>query len=308
VGDLEAVAYGNMLCNAHGLDSISTGVTISWAMECFERGLIGPEDTGGLEVRFGNAEVMIELIEQIIHRRGFGDLLAEGSLRAARKIGRETEHYTMQVKGQEVPMHEPRIKFGLDIGYSTSPTGADHCHNIHDTAYETEAGAIKGMEPLGPFEPIPANNLGPDKVRLAKYHIDWQVLFNCLGLCMFMPYSKEQMQEIVQGTTGWPTSLFEMMKVGERAQAMARVYNYREGFRPKDDTPLWRFSTKFESGPAEGVEVPAEDIAKAIDLYYEMNSWDKETGAPTPGKLVELGVGWLADVVTANGAVAANGS
>ena len=89
--------------------------------------------------------------------------------------------------------------------------------------------------------------------------------------------------------------------------AMARVYNYREGFRAKDDAPLWRFSTKFESGPAKGVEVPAEDIAKAIDLYYEMCGWDKETGAPTPGKLVELGVGWLAETVTANGAVAANG-
>ena len=216
VGDLEAVAYGNQLCNAYGLDTISTGVTIAWAMECFERGLIGPEDTGGLDVRFGNAEVMIELIEQIIHRRGFGDLLAEGSLRAARQIGRGTEHYTMQVKGQEVPMHEPRIKFALDLGYSTSPTGADHCHNIHDTAYESEAG-VKGMAPLGLFEPIPANNIGPEKVRLAKYHIDWQVLFNCLGLCMFMPYDKEQMQELVQGTTGWPASLFEMMKVGERA-------------------------------------------------------------------------------------------
>ncbi len=294
IGDLEAIAYANQLCNAYGLDTISAGMTIAWAMECFERGLIGPEDTGGLEVRFGNAEAMIELLEQIAHRRGFGKLLAEGSLRAARAIGRDTERYAMQVKGQELPMHEPRIKFALNLGYATSPTGADHCHNIHDTGYETPAG-IKDMAPLGQFDPLPADYLGPEKVRLAKYTIDWQVLYNCVGLCMFMPYSKEQMQDIVQGVTGWPVSLFDLLKAGERALAMARVFNRREGFAAADDKPLWRISTKFESGPAKGVEVPMEDMIRALDLYYEMNGYDKETGAPTAGKLVELGVGWLAE-------------
>ncbi len=297
IDDLEAIAYGNQLCNAYGLDTISTGVTIAWAMECFERALLTPEDTGGLELKFGNTEAMVELIEQIAHRRGFGDLLAEGCLRAARQIGRETERYAMQVKGQEVPMHEPRIKFALDLGYATSPTGADHMHNIHDTSYEAEGGAIRDMRSLGVLEPIPADYLGPEKVRLAKYHIDWQVLYNCLGLCMFMPYGKEQIREIVQGVTGWNSSVFELIKVGERALAMARAFNYREGLRAKDDVAPWRFSTPFESGPAEGVAVPAEDVAKALALYYEMNGWDKETGAPTTGKLHELGIGWVADLL-----------
>lgn len=295
IGDLEAVAYGSQLCNAYGLDTISTGMTIAWAMECFERGLLSREDTGGLEVRFGDAEVMLELIEQIAHRRGFGALLAEGSRRAARQIGRDTERYAVQVKGQELPMHEPRIKFALNLGYATSPTGADHCHNIHDTAYESEAGPIKGMASVGILEPLPADYIGPEKVRLAKYHIDWQLLYNCVGLCLFMPFSKEQMQTIVQATTGWNSSIFELMKIGERAMAMARAYNYREGFRAEDDKPHWRFSTPFESGPAEGVKIPAEDMEKALEYYYEMCGWDRETGAPTPGKLYELGVGWIAD-------------
>lgn len=295
VGDLEAIAMGNQLCNAYGLDTIGTGVTIAWAMECFERGLIGPEDTGGLDVRFGNADVMVQLVDMIARREGFGDLLAEGSVRAARKIGRDTEKYSMSVKGQELPMHEPRIKFGLDIGYTTSPTGADHTHNIHDTAYEAETGAIQDMAPLGDFEPLPADYLGPEKVRLTKYHIDWQVLKNCLGICIFLPYDKERMVDIVQGVTGWPATTFELMKVGERALAMARVYNAREGFTAADDKPLWRISTKFKSGPAEGVEVPIEDITRAVELYYEMNGYDKETGAPTDGKLAELGVAWLAE-------------
>jgi len=296
IDDLEAVAYGNQLCNAYGLDTISTGVVISWAMECFERGLLTEEDTGGLELRFGDAEMMTALVERIAHRRGFGDLLAEGSLRAAKRIGRGTDRYAMHVKGQEFPMHEPRIKFALDLGYATSPTGADHMHNIHDGSYASEGG-IEDIRSLGILEPLPIDYLGPEKVRLAKYHIDWQVFWNCMGLCMFMPYSREQMRDIVQGVTGWDSSMFELMKVGERAMAMARVFNYREGFMAKDDVAHWRFSTPFESGPAEGVKVPAEDIAKALEMYYEMRGWDKETGAPTAATLHELGIGWVAELL-----------
>ncbi|MBS1252123.1 MAG: putative oxidoreductase YdhV [Anaerolineales bacterium] len=297
IGDLEAVAYGNQLCNAYGLDTISTGVAIAWAMECFERGLLTEEDTGGLELRFGDAQTMITLIEHIAQRQGFGDLLAEGSLRAAKKVGRGTDKYAMHVKGQEIPMHEPRIKFALDLGYATSPTGADHMHNIHDTAYEAEGGAIQDMRSLGFLDPLPADDLGPEKVRLAKYHIDWKVLYNCMGLCMFMPYDKGQIRDLVQGVTGWNSSVFELMKVGERALAMARAFNYREGFTAEDDVPPWRFSTPFKSGPAEGVQVPADDIDRALDLYYAMCGWDKETGAPTAGRLYELGVGWVAELL-----------
>jgi aldehyde:ferredoxin oxidoreductase len=296
VDDLEAIAYGSQLCNACGLDTISTGTTIAWAMECFERGLLTAQDTGGLDLRFGNAKAMTALVEQIAYRQGFGDLLAEGCWRAAQKIGRGTEQYAMHVKGQEFPMHEPRIKFALDLGYATSPTGADHCHNIHDTGYATERG-IARVKCLGILEPLPIEDLGPEKVRLAKYHIDWQVFRNCLGQCQFMPYDMVQLNEIIQAVTGWDSSIFELMKVGERGLAMARAFNYREGFTAKDDVAHWRISTPFESGPAEGVEVPAEDIAKAIELYYEMRGWDRDTGAPTAAKLYELGVGWVAELL-----------
>jgi aldehyde:ferredoxin oxidoreductase len=116
-------------------------------------------------------------------------------------------------------------------------------------------------------------------------------------LCLFPPYSYEQLRDIVQGVTGWNCSAFELMKVGERAMAMARAFNYREGFTAKDDVAPWRFSTPFESGGAKGVQVAAEDVAKALDLYYEMRGWDKETGAPTAAKLHELGVSWVADLI-----------
>jgi len=200
----------------------------------------------------------------------------------------------MQIKGQEIPLHDPRAKFAHALGYATSPTGADHMHNIHDTAY---VSSIQGIQSLGILEPLPVDYLGPEKVRFAKYHIDWQVFHNCLGLCMFLPYSREQMRDIVQGVTGWNSSIFELMKVGERALTMARAFNYREGFTAKDDVAHWRFSAPLESGPNEGMKIPAEDMAKALDLYYKMRGWDKETGAPTVGKLHELGIGWVADLL-----------
>jgi aldehyde:ferredoxin oxidoreductase len=297
IDDLEAISYGNQLCNAYGLDTISAGTAIAWAMECYERGLLTAEDTGGLELNFGNAEAMVALVEQMGRREGFGDLMADGCLRAARKIGRGTEKYTMQVKGQEMPMHEPRIRFAQDLGYATSPTGADHMHNVWDGAYESEGRAVRDIRGLGVLETLPADSLGPNKVRLAKYDIDWKIFWNCVGLCMFMPYTREQICNVVRGVTGWNSSLFELMKVGERAMAMSRAFNARQGMTAKDDVPHWRFSTPFESGPLKGVEIPADDIAKALDLYYEIQGWDKETGAPTAGKLYELGLDWLVDLM-----------
>ncbi|GAI27241.1 unnamed protein product, partial [marine sediment metagenome] len=135
ITDLKAIAKGNELVNAYGLDSISCGVAIAFAMECFEKGLLASKDTGGIDLRFGNESAMLQMIEQIALRQGFGDILAEGVARAAKRIGPAAEEFAMHIKGQELPMHEPRLKQGMGVGYSISPTGADHCHNIHDTAY-----------------------------------------------------------------------------------------------------------------------------------------------------------------------------
>jgi aldehyde:ferredoxin oxidoreductase len=297
IDDLEAVVYANQLCNAYGLDTISTGVTIAWAMECFERGLLTEEDTGGLDLHFGNAQAMTTLVEQIAHREGFGDPLAEGSLRAAQTIGNGTVQYAMQIKGQEIPLHDPRTKFGHSLGLATSPTGADHMHNMHDGGYASERGVQISGQSLGILEPLPIDYLGPEKVRIAKYHNDWEAFWNCLGLCAFMPYSRERVRDIVQGVTGWNTSMFELIKVGERALAMARAFNAREGFTARDDLSHWRFSTPLQSGPMEGTQVPAEAFAEALDLYYEMRGWDKESGAPTRAKLYELGLGWVVDLL-----------
>ena len=290
VDDLEAILYANQLCNAYGLDTISTGVTIGWAMECFDRGLLTTEDTGGLEIRFGDAQCMVHLVEQIAAREGFGRLLAEGSLRAAQEIGRNTEQYAVQTKGQEAPMHDPRVKFALGLGYATSPTGADHIHNIHDTRYESDA-VMQRLAMLGIHEGALAfNDLGPKKIRLATYEIIWSTLINCIGLCAFTPYGREKTVDMIRGITGWDTNLFELMKAGERTLAMARVFNARAGFTAADDTHHPRFTEALGSGPHEGSKIDEAQMRAAINLYYDMMGWDRKTGAPTSAKLYELGL------------------
>ncbi len=292
VDNLAAVIYANQLCNAYGLDTISTGVTIGWAMECFERGLLPADETGGLEPRFGDHKVMTQLVEQIARREGLGELLAEGSLRAARKIGNDTERFAVHAKGQEFPMHDPRWQFGLGIGYATSPTGADHMHNFHDSGVASEAGAAR-VKPYGFYiEPMERTTLPATKSALAATSIRVQVMRNCVGVCMFLPYQLSHFREIVSAVTGWDVTDLELSRVGERALAMARLYNAREGLTPSDDVQNPRFAEPLMLAGEEGPAITERQMQEAVDLYYEIQGWDKATGAPTRAKLVELGLEW----------------
>ncbi|UCB43587.1 MAG: aldehyde ferredoxin oxidoreductase family protein [Dehalococcoidales bacterium] len=294
IDNLEAVALGNQQCSAYGMDTISVGVTIAFAMECFEKGILTEKDTGGLKLNFGNAEVMLELIELIARREAFGKVLAEGSARAARAIGKGAEEFANHVKGQEVPMHDPRNRHGLGLGYAISPTGADHCHNMYDTGYERRIG--RNPSAMGILETIPAQELSPRKVRLQLYHSLWQHTLNCLVFCQFVPMTSDKMVELVSGITGWNTSLWEMMKVGERVINMGRALNVREGTTRADDFLPKRFFTPFNSGPLEGVAIKEAELAQAVETYYGMAGWDSE-GRPTPAKLEELDIGWVAEAM-----------
>lgn len=293
IDNLPAIAKGNQLCTAYGLDSISTGVSIAFAMECFERGILTEKETGGLKPIFGNAEAMLQLVEMIAHRQGLGDVLAEGTERAARKIGKGAAEYAMQVKGQELPMHEPRLKAGLGVGYSISPTGADHCHNIHDTAYVAKISS--DLKSMGIFDPLPAQDLSSAKVRLLYYGANWQHVLDCLVFCQFVPLSTVRTVELMRTVTGWNTTLLELLKVAERYVTMARLFNVREGLKKKDDYLPKRFLTGFASGPLKDKPVKEEELAYAIETYYGMAGWDKN-GVPTPAKLAELGIESLAKV------------
>jgi len=295
INDLKAIAKGHQICHTYGLDTISTGSSIAFAMECFEKGILTKKDTGGIELKFGNAEAMMTMVEMIAKREGLGDILAEGVKRAAEKIGHGAAEYAMEVKGQEVPMHDPRGKVGTGLGYATSPTGADHVHNILDFLFAFEGPFIEQAKALGIQEPLSPFELSPAKVRMFQYFVTWMHFMNCAVMCVFLPFNFSQIIELVNGATGWNSNIWEAMKVGERALALARVFNAREGFTSKDDVIPDRFYKAFSSGPLKDVAISKEAMQQALQTYYKMSGWDPERAAPTAEKLHELDLSWAVE-------------
>ena len=300
VGDLKPIAKFNQLCAEYVMDTISTGVTIAFAMECFENGLLTPADTNGIELRFGNAEALLAMTENIARREGFGAVLADGVRRAAQRIGNGAERFALHVKGQEIPLHEPRGKQGLALAYSTAPGGADHVRAPHDPVYEGfHPKGGHALEPLGLSEPVSRLELSPGKVRAYYYASNWWTMCSSVGICILAAAPVDilgitQVTSLVRALTGWDTSLWELMKVAERGKALARVVNCREGFTPKDDVLPARLHEAFSDGPLKGVRVEPDTFTKARRLYYQMEGWDPETGWPTFAKLAELGIEWAA--------------
>ncbi len=296
--DLESILYANQLCNAYGIDVISAGATIAWLMECFEKGLVTTEDTGGIDVQFGDAAVIARLLEVIAVRDGVGDLLAEGSRRAAGRIGRGTEEFVVHVKGQELPMHDGRSRFGLGLGYAVSPTGADHIHSGHDEGIGSEPAVGMLTYSYGyQGEPLPPDDLSPEKVRWLAYVNTHLMHFNCLGWCYFHYYSLPRTRDVTQAVTGWNIQGFELMKAGERALTMARAYNVREGFTAADDVLPPRMAEPIESTAIDGWRIDPDEFLRARSLYYGMMGWDEQTGVPKEWKLHELGIGWVAGLL-----------
>ncbi len=311
VDNIVAVAACNELCNQLGLDTISTGATLSWAVESYERGLLSEEDTGGIALQWNDPHTNCRLIEMIASREGFGDLLAEGSLRASRLIGRGTERYAMQVKGQELPNHEPRGKWGVGLGYAVSPTGADHLQAAHDPwftkpgEYTSDANWVdlEDLSPVGIVDPVPAEDLSPQKVRLFVYLQQIWGFHDVLDWCIFTAVPEfrainlNQLAEILHCVTGWRTSLFELMKAGERGVTMARAFNVIHGINASRDNLPDRFFEPLRAGTLKGHFIDREQFEQALELYYGMLGWDN-AGKPSRAKLEELGVGWIWDRMT----------
>jgi aldehyde:ferredoxin oxidoreductase len=293
ISDLKAICKANELCQKYAIDTISTGTTISFAMECYEHGLFTKKDTGGIDLSFGNADSMLKVVELIGEKRGLGLLLAEGTKRVAENIGNGAEEFAVHVKGEEVPMHDPRLKRGEALGYAVSPTGADHVHNIHDTFLYPVLP--KSYHSLGVLEAIPIEDFGPKKVRLYKYVSEWRTLNNFLTMCLFTPWSVTQKVEIVRAVTGWNTSAFELMKVVQRGNTLARIFNVREGFTEKDDWLPPRFFKPRTSGTMKA-EINAEELQRAKLLYYDMMGWS-ETGVPKQSALDELDISWASNKI-----------
>ena len=303
IDDLQAIAKANELCNRYTLDTISTCSTIAFAMECFEHGLIGLKETGGLDLRFGNAEAMIKVVELIAKREGIGNLLAEGSKRAAQVIGGGAHLFSIQVKGMELAMHDPRGKVGVGIGYAVGEYGGDHLYTIHDALVANpESITFKGAEQLG-IAALPPRELGSAKARNYTILENWTSFGKVVGLCYFGPAPRSYMQvdevlTAVRAATGWEeTTVADLLRIGERATNLARAFNVLNGFSRKDDTLPERLFQPLEDGPMAGTTIDRREFQQTLDEVYRLKGWDPVTTAPSRSRLRELDIEWVADIL-----------
>ena len=264
-------------------------------MECFEKGLLTAADIDGLDLRFGNGEAMVAAVEKIARREGIGDLLAEGVVRAAAKIGRGAEKFAMHVNGQEFPMHMARAKPMLGVGYAVGPTGADHGLGFHDPALSQGGPAMASWHELGIHQPQPRAELNSTKLRALKYGQCWRTISDSAVICSMIPFSRPELVDLMSAATGWNVSMFELMKIAERGIQLARVYNSREGFGRKDDVITERIFEPLPTGALAGQSVERAKFEQTVDDYYEIMGWDAVTGMPRRGVMLDLGIEWAAD-------------
>jgi aldehyde:ferredoxin oxidoreductase len=302
--DLRAVAKANEICNRHCMDTISAGLVIAFACECFEKGVITKADTDGLELRFGDPDLMIQLLEMTAKRQGFGDLLAEGVTRLAHRWKVSDQPYHLAVKGMELPMHDPRVKVGVGFSYAVCSYGADHMNAPHDTLFFDEKfSSFQSVKPLGIYKAMHPTQITHEKVRTFALLDNLWKMMDALGLCVFgfaprgvMPL--DLMIQCLNATTGWNTNLFELMKAAERSTMMARAFNSLEGFTIKDDQLPRRLFDPKPDGPRAGERIFTEqEFQRGIELLYEVIGCDPDTGRPYRGKLMELGLDWVEELI-----------
>lgn len=255
IDDVESIIYLNHICNNYGLDTIEVGSTVAFAIECYEKGLITKDDTGGIELTWGNTEAVVEMIEKTAKREGFGDVLADGVKFASERIGKGSERYAMHVGGQALPMHDPRqitnpYNMKNALMYIADATPARHTQRPH------EGFALQAT-----------------------------------GLCYVIGFFDGGVEEFVNAVTGWEVTTDDFLIVGDRIATMRQAFNVREGFKPSDFKYPDRVLGKppLKSGPLAEVTIEKE-VEKLVEEYFKSMDWDLETGKPSRNKLIELGL------------------
>ncbi|MFX1591765.1 MAG: aldehyde ferredoxin oxidoreductase family protein [Promethearchaeota archaeon] len=288
VDNLEAITMAHFLCNEYGLDVISAGGSIAFAMECYEKGILTKEDTNGLEFNFGNADLVVDMIHKISKREGIGELIAEGSRNMANKLGKDSIKFAMQVKGLELPAYDSRAAKISGLAYATANRGGCHITGF------IEGPAFLSM-PFMIVEDAMVDDIlneNPKDTKVVKEFEDAFGVFDSIGGCKFMGMvlSSEDWASLIEKLLGYKFTVEDFAKAGERLYNLARVYNIREGITRADDTLPARFLEEpMPEGPAKGHLVNLDPL---LDAYYDYRGWDKETGKPTQEKLKELGLEW----------------
>ena len=289
MSDINALQYANHLCNQFGLDVISAGATVSLAFECYEKGIITKEDTGGLELKWGDEDAVIEMLQRIGKREGIGEIFADGVRTAVNKLGPVAEPLAMEVGGEELPMHDPKLQPEFYTAYKLDPTPARH------TQYEGAARAQWGVPPLESDRKVHEGRGEHHKGAAEYMHV-----VNSTGMCQFimMAAPNDRIPEWINLTTGWDTTPEEIKKAGERIANLRMAFTYREGdIVTKRHVPdRLTGKTPLEGGPHDGVVL---DTKALEDEFLQACGWEVETGRPTREKLEELGLADVADVIYA---------
>lgn len=277
---LPPIIKAMQMCDELGLDGMSAGVVVSWAMECYERGILTKEDFGGLEPHFGNDEAELALLEQIAHREGIGDLLAEGVKRASERVGQGSEHFAMHSKGLELPGYDPRGLKTFAMGLAVGTRGA--CHN-RSLVYESD---VKGV--------VDRLTAEPGRGKLARDAENFAAVLDCLVLCKFLRNCFNDffpdVARLYTMTTGIEITPEELALVGERVWNLKKAFNIREGWTKADDWMPGRIlDDPMPEGPSKGAHVPAAELRMMIDDYYAARGWTPEGLIPA-SKLVALGL------------------
>jgi aldehyde:ferredoxin oxidoreductase len=295
--NVDVVVRANYLCNIYGLDTISCGHIIGYAMMLYNKGIIDKRITGGLELSWGNAEAILQLVDMIAKREGFGDILAEGIRPVSKKFGKDAERLALHVKGLDMPMHDPRSGKSLAIQYGTGNRGMCHMHPIESHNAEG-AGMDWGLTPREKYGlPRVKDRFSEDrdKAQIAKVGQDYGILQDVLGVCRFPVYcgcTLEHYARLYSTATGWTTSDFEMLALGERVFNLQRCINVREGITRKDDIIPFGLTQPATTGSAKGVAV--SNYERMLDDYYELRGW-KKNGIPRKDTLERLGLGMCVD-------------
>jgi aldehyde:ferredoxin oxidoreductase len=284
VNDAVAVAKANELCAAYGLDTISTGGTIAFAMEAAEKNLLEGEDLP----RFGDGNSLVESVRRIAQRQGLGDWMAEGSALMAIRIGGGAEEMLAVGRGQELPLHDPRLKQTMAMGYALSATGADHMHNLNDTFATFDGGDIAArLKEMGVPAPLPLWGISEHKIEGFYYETAFKNFFDCAVICHFYPYEYHHMVDAISAAGGWDVTPDEINAIGLRAINMGRLFLLREGFTSADDTLSARTFQRLSNGPIADKGLTPDELRQWLPVYYRRMGWDAE-GAPTHETLKAL--------------------
>lgn len=294
--DIESTIKANDLCNIYGLDTISTGGVIQWAMECYQKGVLKKEDVDGLDLSWGNDKAVLDLIDKIAHREGFGDLLAKGLKEASEEVGHESWKWAIQAKGLEQSRVDTRRAKAYALAFAVNPRGPDHLHTETFAEFGSSEAALEVIEKITGNKKYARVGITDKRAEIVRWHEDIYAATESLGLCVFLTTAgfaldEEQMARLFETATGISMNKGDLMEAGRRTVTLERAYNIRNGYTRENDILPWRIMNEPASNSKDKESVTSkEELHEMLNRYYELHDWDHETGMPTVNTLQELGL------------------